>query len=314
MSRIQLKTTNARVSLGVGLDMPWGTSPGFKRMAERDDVDTRLTQYLDRHACELGHFFFAFQPKNRDHLRAADYFSAYDALFEHLSEIRNFAFHHTMLNVCGDDQYDRRRLLAFTNEIVKRYRIKWINEDIGVWSLGGKPLPYPLPPLLDKGSLQQAKRVVRDIQTQLDCPFVLEFPGFTDGSSLLIGDIDAFDFFSELAEATGSWVNLDTGHVLSYLSLCSRLGRSVPDLSRLPLARCFEVHLAGSRFVNGKFQDTHDGCLVQQQFDLLVYLLHHCHELRAVTFEDPRLLQTGEFDLTSQQSWATLTNVVSTHN
>jgi uncharacterized protein (UPF0276 family) len=310
MNKITLKRLADHPSLGVGVDLPWETSPGFRRGEDHDHVDVALATFLDRHAREFGHFFFAFQPRDRNHLDATVYLSAYDALMEHFAPGCNLAFHHTMLNVCGEARYERRHLLRFTNDLVRRYGIKWVNEDIGIWSLGGKSLPYPLAPMLNKHSLSRAKDVVKEIQDTLLCPFVLEFPGFTDGSSLLIGDMDAFDYFRELATGTDAWVNLDTGHILSYQFLCARLNRPVPTWERLPLDRCFEIHLAGSQVAGNNFRDMHDGRILPEQFELLRFLLKSCPELCAVTFEDPRILPSGDFEGESAANWERLSDTL----
>ena len=40
--------------------------------------------------------------------------------------------------------YEKEALINFTNQLIERYNLQWINEDLGFWSLQGKSLPYPI--------------------------------------------------------------------------------------------------------------------------------------------------------------------------
>lgn len=281
--------------LGVGMDMPWGTSRGFAASLAGDTVAPPVAAFFERFRGTFSHVFMAFQPRSRAPLRADDYFSAYDKFFEASGSIPRRAFHHTMLNLAGDAPYDRTRLAAFTNKLISRYKIEWVNEDVGIWSLRGKALPYPLPPILTERSLELTIKSARETQRLLDCPLVLEFPGFTEGSAIIIGNLHAYDFFRVLAEEADCRVNLDTGHLISYQHLRGRRGPALlGELDKLPLDRCFEVHLAGSELTPGTFRDMHHGVLLDEQLQLLQQLMLRCPHMQAVTYEDPRFSDDGE--------------------
>jgi uncharacterized protein len=298
------------VGFGVGLDMPWGMAPGFIRTAEGDTIDPSLRAFFHRYQDDFQHVFFAFQPKDRSFLDIEYYKNAYSAFFAACERIPNRSLHHTMLNVAGGTQYDRDELIEFTNAIIDLFSIKWINEDIGIWSLFGKALPYPLPPILSSTSLDSAVAVVDMLKTKLNAPFILEFPGFTDGSAVIFGDMHAFDYFRELAEQTDSLVNLDTGHIISYQFLTGRPDKLMVDIERLPLDRCFEIHLAGSELVQGRFRDMHHGELLPQQFDLLSEFLKRCKTLRAVTYEDPKFDANGALLHNTVESYNVLRGIM----
>ncbi len=280
-----------RRALGVGLDLRYGDTHGF--VAEDGDrLAPRVRRFLADHQGRFGHAFFSLQPRDRALLDVDAYVPAWDRLFEDVPALPAFGLHHTMLNLGTiDDVVDRRRLIAFTNALIARYDLRWVNEDVGIWAIDGKPLPYPLPPILTREGLDAAVRHVDEVQAALAAPLVLEFPGFDDACP---GDLDAYDFFRQLAERTGSAVTLDTGHLLSWRWLRGHRGAALlADLDRLPLAHCFELHLSGCQVIDGRFSDVHHGVLVREQLDLLEALLPSCPAARAVTYEDPKLAPDG---------------------
>ena len=83
-------------------------------------------------------------------------------------------------------------------------------------------------------------------------------------------------------------MTLDTGHLLSYQWLLGHRGEDLyGDLERLPLDRCFEIHLSGCELEGERFHDRHHGVLLKEQLELLERLVPLCPNLRAVTYEDP---------------------------
>lgn len=289
------RPSTKRLGLGVGMDLPWGEPIGFVRDRERgDSITSKVRQFLTRYQDRFHYLVFAFQPCNRNRLRAEDYFDAYDSLFDVARQIPVRAFHHTLLNMARLSPSDSGDIVRFTNALVERYQFAWIVEDLGLWSLMGKSLPYPLPPYLTPEGLAACIRNVRDFQSRLAAPLCVEFPGFTDGAVVTIGSMDAFDFFRIVAEETGSPVTIDIGHILSYQWLRGHMNeRRFEGLDKLPLEACHEIHLSGCQISNGRFRDLHHGILLDEQLDLLEYLLPRCPNARAITYEDPQYHDDG---------------------
>jgi len=182
----------------------------------------------------------------------------------------------------------------FTNALCARYGLAWVNEDLGIWSIGGRRLPYPLPPILTEAGLERAVRHVREVQAALEVPLVVEFPGFSSGTNVVLGALHAYDYFRRLAEACDVPVALDTGHLLSYQWWRGARGAALFDeLERLPLSRCFEIHLSGCELLGDRFLDVHHGVLLPEQLELLERLLALCPRARCVAYEDPRVGPEG---------------------
>lgn len=283
-----------RLGLGVGMDLPWGDDIGFERHPAGDRIRSKVGHFLQRHARDFSYLTVAYQPRNRETLESSDYHAAFDTLMAAGRDIPHRAFHHTLLNTGAMEAYDRHQIIKFTNELIERYGFLWVVEDIGLWSLQGKSLPYPLPPVLTPEGLDATVENVAQIQASLAVPLCLEFPGFTEGATIFIEEVEAYDFFAAVAERTASPVTLDVGHLLSYQWLKGRVGeRRFEGLERLPVQRAFEIHLSGCGISNGKFRDLHHGVLLDEQLDLLQHLLTRCPNLKAITYEDPRYDDAG---------------------
>ncbi|MFO0600983.1 MAG: DUF692 family protein [Myxococcaceae bacterium] len=301
----------ARRGLGAGLDLPWDGVTGFGPTAHGDGLAPPLATFLSRHPGQWAHAFFSWQPRDRSPPRLEDYAPAWDQLVAALPANRPFALHHTALNLASLAPYERGGLLAFTRALCERYALQWVNEDVGFWSLDGRAVPYPLPPLLTGGGLAATIRNTRECQDGLSVPLVLEFPGFSAGASVVVGEMHAYDFFRRLAEATDAPVTLDVGHLLSWQWWRGRRGRALFDeLERLPLEHCFELHLSGCEVVGETFVDAHHGTLLDEQFELTERLLERCPNLRVVTWEDPRFDATGTLGAPNRRSWERLQQVV----
>jgi uncharacterized protein (UPF0276 family) len=306
---IRFPQIQKKLGLGVGLDMPWGDHFGF-------DVKTleptqRVLNFLSNYEKDFNYGFLSCHPKDRADLKSDDYFSAFDKFFSCTPQFKARALHHTFLNLGTLEDYDRTSISQFTNKLVRKFNIQWINEDLGLWSLKGKTLPYPLPPLLTTDGLKGCIKNVREYQEQLEVPLLVEFPGFTEGTNFFIGRMHAYDYYKELALETESPITLDTGHLISYQWLLGKRGEDLyADLERLPLDHCFEIHLSGCQIVHDRFMDFHHGIILDEQIELLKRLIPLCPNLKAITYEDPKFDLQGRLIEKSQRNYLILKEIV----
>lgn len=166
-----------RVGLGVGLDLPHGGRAGLTRTPAGPRIDERVLTFLRRHERDFATLFVSWQPSDRgapDGGRAA---APFLDLFARAPAYRALGLHHTALNTGAPSSGAADAVLAFTTELVERCGFAWVNEDLGIWSIEGKPLPYPLPPILTPAGLRACIKNVDKVQRALPVPFVVEFPG-----------------------------------------------------------------------------------------------------------------------------------------
>jgi uncharacterized protein (UPF0276 family) len=248
-----------------------------------------VIRFLQRHRDDFAYLFVSWQPRSRNRLDPQEYFEAWDGLFAAAPAFATRALHQTCFNLGSLEPYDRAPIVGFTNALIRRYGFAWVNEDLGLWSIHGNSLPYPLPPYLTDAGLEAAIRNTRTVQESLEVPLVVEFPGFSAGTSLCLGSWHGYDFFREVVVRTGSPATLDIGHLLSYQWLLGKRGDDLyDDLDRLPLEHCFEIHLSGCEISGERFLDYHHGILMQEQLTLLDRLAPRCPNLAGITYEDPK--------------------------
>ncbi|MCX4245102.1 DUF692 family protein [Paraliomyxa miuraensis] len=286
-----MDTSTRRLGLGVGVDMPWGsTSIGFD--SATGGPTERLARFLGRE--RYAYLMFSFQPRGHVALDVDAYLPAYERLRDCAAPGTPLVFHQTTLNFGAAHAYDRTAVYDFTNALHRRLGFAWVVEDVGIWSQRGIPMPYPLPPFLTEASLERTAEGLAEAREALEPRLQLEFPGFTDGYSIVVGAMDAYDWFREVVERADVAVTLDVGHLLSYRWLCGHTGEALYEgLERLPLSRCREIHLSGCAVRRGRFLDLHHGILLDEQLELLDRLLLRCPNLQGVTYEDPAIDSGG---------------------
>ncbi len=274
------------------MDLPWGAPIGFD--PAKSGPNDRVLAFLARHAADYRYFVFAFQPRGPVPLRADAYLEPYRRLLSRLPDGMPVAMHQTMLNVGTVEPYGREPVYEFTNEMHRHFNFAWVVEDLGMWSLGGIPMPYPLPPYLVEENVAPVAANMAEANERLVPSLRVEFPGFTDGVTVVVGDMDAYDFFRRVAEESGVEVTLDVGHLLSWRWWRGERGKDLyGDLHLLPLDQCRELHLSGSAISRGRFLDLHHGVLLEEQLVLARRLLQLCPNLEAVTYEDPNYGRDG---------------------
>jgi uncharacterized protein (UPF0276 family) len=295
------------LSLGVGLDTPWGSPRGFQ-----SSVGSALGHFLEKNGGDFETFFFSFQRRSYGALRSADYLQGFQDIYEQAKKFaRTVNLHHTMLNLGSTLPYHREHIIEVTNELSDRIPFGWINEDVGIWFLEGKSIPYPLPPILTEESLRICKETVRHVMRELKTPLSIEFPGITDGASFQVGHLDLFEFFADLADGTQSLVTLDTGHLLGWEWMQGRRKDEMyRHLENFPFAQVVEIHMAGSESKDGAFIDRHHGILLDDQFEILDFLVPRCPNLKVVTYEDPKFDLQGNLILAAKPSFEKLKETV----
>jgi uncharacterized protein (UPF0276 family) len=283
---------DARLGLGVAFDLPWrNNGAGFRTASGL--LSPEVANHLRREA--YGYVMFSYQPRGCTALDAETYLSAYSQVREAAAPGAPLALHHTALNFGSTIPYDRKAVYAFTNALHRQLGFSWVNEDIGIWSHHGLPMPYPLPPLLVAESIWPTVDGLIEAREALEPRLHLEFPGFDAGLSIIVGRMDAYDWFTEVAERANMSVTLDVGHLLSYRWAMGHRGEALyAGLDRLPLQRCLEIHLSGCEVADGRFFDLHHGVLMDEQIEMLDRLIDLCPHLVGVTYEDPALDHAGE--------------------
>lgn len=286
-----------RLGLGVGLDLPWQGPYGIVG----GQVLPRTVRFLQRYAPRFRALFVSWQPRDKGPPSLDAVAPALDALFAQVP-IDTRALHQTALNLAAV-HYDRTPVVRLTNALIARYGLQWVNEDLGSWSVHGRPLPYPQPPPLSDDGVAHCIRTCAEVDAALDAPLVVEFPGVDTPLPWRHGALDAYDAFRRIVAGAGVRCNLDTGHLLTWRWSQGHRGAALlDDLDRLPLEHCVELHCAGARVEGQALVDAHHGVLHELQLQLVERLTAQCPNLRLVTYEDPRFDDQGVLPEAAERS------------
>jgi hypothetical protein len=192
--------------------------------------------------------------------------------------------HSTNVNPVYADAPAEADLLQL-GELLRLADAPWVTEDLGVWLMSERHVyPHFMPLPLTADTLVVAAENIRIVQDILGRPFNAEFPPMT----YVVGDMNAFEFFARLCDATGCGMCVDVGHVLSYQ--LARGASASADFHRIPWDSVTEVHFAGGTIdlVREGFQyhDDHgDLEVVSICLDMIDEVAGTAPHLRAIALE-----------------------------
>jgi uncharacterized protein (UPF0276 family) len=297
-----------RVELGVGIDLQWDQDLGLVKDPVRGDVvSDGVVARLEEQSASANHLSICWQPRRRMHVEARDYFPAYDDLFERIgNRFASRALRHTALSRRAVEAYRRGELLEVTNALIDRYGFGWVSEDVGLWPIQGKP-PNATGPRLNQEGLWAAIRHARVVRAGLEVPLLVDFPGFATSAGVHEGPIHAYDFFRSVAEEADVAVAFDTAKLLAYQWQRDRRGADLfGELDKLPLARCFEIHVSGRDGKSGRSFEGPSDALFDAQLGLLERLAPLCPNARVIAYEGPLFEVNGEVAKATVEGFARL--------
>jgi uncharacterized protein (UPF0276 family) len=161
----------------------------------------------------------------------------------------------------------------------------WTSEHLSILRVQGPRGPevcgFLMPPLQTDSAVTLAARNIRERAATLDLPFAFE-----TGVNYFApreGEMRDGDFFAAVAEEADRGIVLD----LANLWINQRNGRArVADVvSRLPLERVWEVHLAGGEVERGLWVDAHSRGVDPDLVDFARDLMTELPNLGAIIFE-----------------------------
>ena len=251
-----------------------------------DVVSDDVVAWLEEQALTSTHLSVSWQPRRRTHVEAKDYFPAYDDLFARVgNRFATRALHHTALSRRVVEAYRRGELLEVTNALVDRYGFGWVSEDVGLWPIGAKP-PSGAGPRLNQEGLWAAVRHARVVRAALEVPLLIDFPGFANNAGAHEGPIHAYDFFRVIAEDADVAATFDVAKFLSYQWQRRRRGPEMfAEMEKLPLSRCFEIHVSGRDAMSGRSFEGPADLLFDAQLEMVERLIPLCPNVRVVAYD-----------------------------
>ena len=202
-------------------------------------------------------------------------------------------YHPSCLNLCGPWP-NPAPWLNRVNAHVSQVASAWLAQDVAICFAGETPgysidLGYFIPPILTRETLLQAQERVLEVREHVKAPLLLEPAPVT----CVVGDMNIYEWLSELARSTDCGLLVDAGHLVSHqlamgrdrLSLCAGLDAIAWD-------RVVEVHVAGGVIQRhpqyedkNYYLDAHDLPVLDETWQIFRYVLQQAPVLRAVCFE-----------------------------
>lgn len=251
-------------TLGVGASLSFGVLPDPVRLA-----DTRGGPSFIEYAGPVQHEAFAKELRDLEQLAVPR------------------LYHPSCLNLCGPHPNPPAWVDA-VDAHVRHVKSAWLAQDVATCFVGTTPnysiqLGYFVAPIFTREGLSEAVVRVREVTSRVSAPLLLEPPPVL----FALGDMDPFEWLSELANRTDCGLLLDAGHVVSHRF--ARGGDLTDGLDAIDFSRVIELHVAGGVIeTQGNrryFRDSHDLPPLPETWRVLRELLGRATELRAVCVE-----------------------------
>jgi hypothetical protein len=162
----------------------------------------------------------------------------------------------------------------------------WATEDVVLTTFGGTVAagnPNYVPVVLTDDCLEVCVARMRQIQRDVDIPFVPEVPHFF---MPVPETMDVATFFTRLAYEADCYLNLDVGHLFSYNLLT---GRDLFDsFETFPLDRVVEINCAGGMVGDPDaltWIDDYRGPINPLSVEALEWVIPRCTNLRGIYTE-----------------------------
>jgi uncharacterized protein (UPF0276 family) len=180
---------------------------------------------------------------------------------------------------------DQERHVAEFRRWIGELASPWTSEHLSVLEVrgarGSQHCGFLMPPLQTDTQVDLAAQNIRDRAAVLSSPFAFE-----TGVNYFLprdGEMPDGEFFAAIAEAADCGILLD----LTNLWVNDRNGRAkIGDvLSKIPLERVWEVHLAGIEFAHGYWLDAHSRGIDPELAQIAAEIVASLPNLGAIIFE-----------------------------
>ena len=187
------------------------------------------------------------------------------------------------LSICSADLFDLEYIdqLASWREC---YACSWVSEHLSFSRIAAgheTNASVALPVAYDREMLDVLLPRIREAQSRLRCPFLLEnnvyYVTFPEQ------EMTEPQFLNAMTGATGCGLLLDLHNV--YTNARNHGFDPRCFLAELDGSRVIEIHVAGGSEMMGFYTDSHTGPVVEEVWNLLEFALPRCPNLRGVTFE-----------------------------
>lgn len=171
--------------------------------------------------------------------------------------------------------------LPLLRQSVKNLGAPWASEHLAFNLTPDFFTGFFLPPRQTADGLKVYTQAISRLAAELEVPLAFE-----TGVNYLrprADEIPDGEFVAELAGRTGAGILLDLHNV--YANECNGRQSVAEFLSRIPLDRVWEIHLAGGFELDGFWLDAHSGAVPERLFAMAREIVPQLPNLKAIVFE-----------------------------
>ena len=221
-----------------------------------------------------------------------------EKVFERLAGLPGKKLVHSVGIPVGGTVRPDRGQLELLRQTINRLGSPWMSEHLSFNATPEFHTGFFLPPLQTLEGVETAVRSIGDLQTALPVPIAVE-----TGVNYLRprpGEMEDGEFVARVIETANCGLLLDL-HNLWANQLNGRQSLEA-YLSRLPLDRVWEIHLAGGMKLGGFWLDAHSGEIPAPLFELAKRVIPTLPNLKAIIFEIfPSFIPVVGLDLVREQ-------------
>jgi uncharacterized protein len=181
------------------------------------------------------------------------------------------ACHSLGLSVGTDERIDLEYAERIAR-VVKLTGAHWLSDHLAMTRVGGIDLNHLVPISFSRQTVEIVARNVEQVRRVIDVPFILENISYyvkVPGS-----DLTEWQFLTEVCNAAPCGLLLDLNNLL--VNATNHAYDPYEFLHGIPLDRVIQIHLAGSRMVDGLRVDTHADRVQAEVWGYLSWVLARC--------------------------------------
>ena len=179
--------------------------------------------------------------------------------------------HGVNLSLGSVDPWDETYLNQLA-ELLERIQAPWFSDHLCFGHIDGRYFNDLMPLLRTRESVDHLVNRIRFIQSRFGRPFLIE--NISHYWEIPAHALSEADFLAEILEHSDCGLLLDINNI--YVNALNHGTDPVTFLSRLPLERVVQIHIAGHHRYPHGVVDTHGSSVCEEVWQLLDYVLTQC--------------------------------------
>jgi uncharacterized protein (UPF0276 family) len=185
------------------------------------------------------------------------------AVLDQIAETYPIAMHGVSLSIGSNDELDWDYLVELKT-LKERVRARWVSDHLAWTGIAGRNTHDLLPVPFTEEALVRMAEKIRQVQSFLEAPLVLENP--SSYVEMAGAEMTEWEFLAALAHEADCGILLDVNNV--YVSAFNHGFDPHAYLARVPYERVVQLHVGGHTRHETHMIDTHIGPVIEPVWEL----------------------------------------------